>query len=388
MPPSKWNDDINWDDLRGQRLDYIVRSIYNATVERDYWYKVMSVDEFNPKQFVGFEFTANGTFLSKNTFLELGIIFETFERWLRPYSKIKTDYDNQVLDMYGLCVFIDLENGTPDPSPVVTNTIWGHEKIYGVGNYDYSSGGNLSALVGYDLSFIENGYTYGELNGDHLRAFYNILNLNLKNRCNIITWEGTGNFGRPKYFRVDEPRGGLFYRGLTRSKTEIVADDDYTGLVTAFNNASYTESGLGGVPTTEDQYGFQRNNVNHFNRLTSTYGGVYIEPSELKGFNIADFENSIYYNIQESQNDPLNTPYNYTTNSPQSRSAINNNANIGGFDCLYCILPSDEIQVQSVGPVDFLIDQYTRSVTRHIYPQYFLDLNKEGFLSYYTEPTP
>jgi len=388
MPASKWNSDINWDDLRGQRLDYIVRSIYNATVERDYWYKVMSVNQFDPRQFVGDEFLNNNTFLNKNTHRELQVIYETFERWLRPYTKIKTDYDGQVLDMYGLCVFIDLENGTPDQSVIVTNTTWGHDKIYGVGNYDYSSGGNLSNLVGYDLSFIEAGYAYGTINGDHLRAFYDILNLNLKNRSNRIVWEGTGAFFRPKYFRVHQPRAGLLYRGLTRRKIETVNGDDYTGLVTAFNNASYTETGLGAIPITEDPYSFRRNNISHSNTLSSTYGGVYIDPAQFKGFGITDFENSIYYNIQESQNDPLNTPYNYTTNSPQSRSAINNNTTINGFDCLYSILPSDEIQVQSVGPVAFLIDQYTRSVTRHIYTQYFIDLNKEGFLKYYTEPTP
>ena len=104
MPVSKWNQDINWNDLRGERLDYVIRSIYNATIERDYWYKVMSVNEFNPAQFVGNEFTANGTFLNKNSLLELSVIYETFERWLRPYSEISNSLSS--LDLYGLCFFM------------------------------------------------------------------------------------------------------------------------------------------------------------------------------------------------------------------------------------------------------------------------------------------
>lgn len=385
MPPSKWNDDINWDDLRGQRLDYIIRSIYNATIERDYWYRVMSVDQFDPKSYV-FDEIENNEFLNKNSHRELQVIYEIFERWLRPYTKIKTDYDGQVLDLYGLCVFIDEQAGTPDQTVVNTNTVWGHEKLYGVGNYDYTAGGNLSALVGYDLSFIETGYTYGTINGDHLRAFYNILNLNLKNRCTRIVWEGTGAFFRPKYFRVLPPRTGLFYGGIERLKSNNIIGDDYSGLVSAFNNNTYSV-GSGGYGQTEDTYIFRRDNIAHTNALSSSYRGLFIQAGQLKGFNITDFETSTYYNIEETRNDPQNTPFDYTTDSPQSRKADNNNINIGGNDCIYGILPSDEIQVQNVGPVIF--DLYgLRSITRHIYTQFFIDLNKEGFLSYYTEPTP
>ena len=86
MPPSKWNDNINWDDLKGQRLDYIIRSIYNATVERDYWYRVMSVNQFDPKAYVASQMN-NNEFLNKNSLREIQVIFEIFERWLRPYSK-------------------------------------------------------------------------------------------------------------------------------------------------------------------------------------------------------------------------------------------------------------------------------------------------------------
>ena len=380
MPVSKWNMNINWDDLRGQRLDYIIRSIYNATIERDYWYRVMSVDQLDPKTFVGTEMQ-NNEILNKNSHRELQVIYEIFERWLRPYTKIKTDYDGQFFDMYKYCIFPDETQTAPDV-PVSVND-FGFNKIYGVGNYDYTAGGNLSNLVGYDLSFIETGYTYGTINGDHLRAFYNILNLNLKNRCFSLVWDGRGRFGRPKYFGSSIPRTGLFYSQLKRYKIISRSDDNYSQLVSDFNAEPYDENPLIGSVLIEDDYNFRNNNIVESNQLISEYFASYIDPLEFKGFNIVDFDTELIINIEETRTNDNTVNFTYTTDTPIAKRVQNNNTVINGFNGAYMIDPLDEIQVQSVGPVPF--GEPNSNIKRLGLPQLFIDLNKEGFLKYYTE---
>ena len=382
MPQSKWNPDINWDDLRGQRLDYIVRSIYNATVERDYWYKVMSVDDINPKQFVSQEFFDNDTLSSKNTLLELVIIYETFERWLRPYEKIKTEYPNG-FDLYGHCFFPDDSVSNPDYTVGTgARNIFAFDRIYGLGNYNYSSGGSLSNLVGYDLSFLEDGYNYGELNGDHLRAFYNILNLNLKNRCFPCSFV-KGQFSRPDNFSSSIPRGSLFFSQLKRIKQESIAGDNYAQLVTNFNNAIYDEDPAYGLIQNYDRYVYISDNTSETNVLRSEYSATYVNPINLKGFSVTDFNTDLVLTIQELRSEDNTVNFSYTTNSPISKRVANNNTTINGLDGVYMQTVADEIDVQSIGPVP--PSTPIQAIQRQFYPQLFIDLNKEGFLSYYTE---
>jgi|14BtaG_2_1085337.scaffolds.fasta_scaffold01962_7 hypothetical protein len=382
MPASKWNSNINWDDLRGQRLNYIVRSIYNATVERDYWYKVMSVNQFNPKQFVSSEFTSNSTLLNKNTFLELEIIFETFERWLRPYSIISNNPSD--LDLYGFCVFYDDSVLSPDSTvSVLSQDNFGYSRIYGTGNYDYTSGGNLSALVNFDLSFIGDGYVYGELNGDHLRAFYNILNLNLKSRCFPCYWR-KGRFGRPDNFLSSNPRVGLFYNRPRRFK-RVSGGSDYQQIVNDFNNSPYDEQTTQGYSTVGDEYTFIGDGQDSTNILTSGYESRGVDSSEFKDFEITDFNTTLLLNIEERREANLNTNWTYTT-APTSKKVSNNNITINNIEGVYLATVSDEIDVQSIGPVNNT--QGLKTIRRVFYPQLFIDLNKEGFLNYYTEPTP
>ena len=383
MPPSKWNDNINWDDLKGQRLDYIIRSIYNATVERDYWYRVMSVNQFDPKAYVASQMN-NNEFLNKNSLREIQVIFEIFERWLRPYSKIKTDYDGQFLDMYGLCVFVDdFDSGVADAPNVVLNGSWGYDRIYGRGNYDYATNGNLSTLVNYDLSFIETGYIYGEINGDHLRAFYNILNLDLKNRCFPLQWDGVGQFFKPKSFKSSIPIDNLIYGVERKYKRVQILDDNYSQLVTDFNNESYDENPVVSGTLNIDGYDFVNTNTEESNTLRSLYSATYIHSSDFKGFSITDFNTDSYYNIEEIREASEATNFSYTTFPPVSKKIANNLLNLNGVDCVYSLSTVDEILVQSVGAVAF--PKNLTNIERKIMPQLFIDLNKEGFLSYYTE---
>jgi hypothetical protein len=379
MPVSKWNQDINWNDLRGERLDYVIRSIYNATIERDYWYKVMSVNEFNPAQFVGNEFTANGTFLNKNSLLELSVIYETFERWLRPYSEISNSLSS--LDLYGLCFFYDDSVSSPDDTiSLLAQDTFGYSRIYGVGNYDYTSGGNLSNLVGYDLSFIGTGYNYGEIDGNHLRAFYDILNLNLKNRCFPCFWI-KGQFGRPDHFRSTYPRLGSLYNRPRKFK-RVSGGSDYQQIVNDFNNEPYDEQPTQAFSTIGDEYSFIGDGQDSTNILTSGYEARGVEASEFKGFDITDFNTTLLLNIEERRGADVSTNWNYTT-APTSKKVLDNNITINGINGVYLATVSDEINVQSIGPVGNT--QGLETIRRVFYPQLFIDLNKEGFLSYYTE---
>ena len=381
MPQSKWNPDINWNDLSGQRLDYIVRSIYNATVERDYWYKVMSVDDVNPKQFVSQEFFDNDTLLGKNTLLELVVIYETFERWLRPYEKVKTDYPNG-LDLYGLCFFPDDSVSNPDYTVGTgARNIFAFDRIYGLGNYDYSSGGSLSNLVGYDLSFLEDEYNYGELNGDHLRVFHDILNLNLKNRCFPCSWNQS-SFSIPPSFISSIPVPSLFFSQLKKIKNEFILDDSYAQLVTDFNNAVYDEDPAYGLIQNFDRYSYATF-PSESNTLRSEYSATYIDPTNFKGFNITDFNTDLVLTIQELRSVGNTVNFSYTTDAPISKRVTNNNTVINNVNGVYMLTEVDEIDVQSIGPVSS--GQSVQGVVRQFYPQLFIDLNKEGFLSYYTE---
>jgi hypothetical protein len=392
--PSDWNRaSINWGDLTGQPIDRIVYELWSATVERDYYYRVMSCQ--SSTEVVNQRNIYLEAVLSRSMASQIRYIYETFSRWLKPSSDF---IGNHLADMIGQCVFIDDSDGQPAPDPDWVSGDGGdntYTVLYGKGNLDYTSGGALSSLVGYDLSFIPLNSDFNRPNPKQLKVLYDILQLDLKNRCFFVRWT-LSNFGRPSGFWAEPIKGNYIWATDIGRKTSSDAPDpadpalvknEYNSQFYEYFNFSQKMATYDTLSTNDGSQGPPSYSIgSEVHVLSFGTNATYIPQVPINTIDL-----HAYQNIIEVTNPEVTFSY---TPSAYSKIVTNNFLNVFVNDVFTPqtrlvfrpLLELDEIDVLSIlrneGPPYGRIDS-----SRIISNQIFANIAKEDFLKYYTEPT-
>lgn len=181
--PSGWtNSGIDWTSvstMRNSRTEDIVRHLYLAVNERDYW-----ISFFNPS----WRLTTPQRFLPTldrfgrmRTENQMKYIYETVKTWITPFSSITPPASGNFYTLNEACF---LDDTSPLDLNLSTDSNYKPFKIndrrwYGRKNLDYSQGGTLENILNYDLEIFRN-YQYKRVDLDFLKAIYDLLNLDLK----------------------------------------------------------------------------------------------------------------------------------------------------------------------------------------------------------------
>ena len=352
--PSAWNRiGVNWLDLSSTRLEPVINEIYNATLERDYWLRFTQGDTSLPPK----------TTLSRNTSYQIRYIYTTFERWFKPLSGLSS---SQLL-LSGYYIYED-GNPTSDPTQEFTTSL-AFSTPYGKDSYNYLSGGNLSTLVNYDMSFLASGVPNGRANIEHLQVFHKVLNLNLKNRIFRLIKSGADYFS-------DSTRQNNF---LQMFVTDGVTDEPETAgdTVNIINNAQNTNQAryvnfrMGG------SVDFQR-----VNQIDELYDGSFVRRQiSLDDYNIENFNLSCYYRIWDDIDSDFSINYtpsvgNYLIGNNFRDLIVSNQG--GAVVTVYDPLPNITTStISGVNPFD--------KAEINLVPQNFIDINNSELISYYTE---
>ena len=356
--------------MRNSRTEDIVRHLYLAVNERDYWIRLNSGD-------IG-ELDRSGRLRLDQ---QLVYIYSKLKSWFKPIGEYTGSFtfDNSE------SVFIDdtvtPQNPVNDPDELF---------YFGYDSYDYSASGNLEALVGEDLSFIRNygNYSFRILLED-LHIVYKLLNLDLRNRLfkysrsgseyNVIQFTNTDDQSMALGFKNgnDNDGGGqkpnssiantAFYNQTTIDYSNFISNK-YRGFWNVvFTSQSYSvtqaKHGIRFNPT-----GFDSNdyNISDFNFKSFSYGFLK-NGSFDDDFGIFPVEAyTVGHEIIE--NKFVDVPASLTVNW----------GGVHGF--------MHQDFVESDLPTVTASSSFQRSQqSSSAIP--FINLNIEGFLNYYTEPT-
>ena len=163
--PSGWTTSgIDWSsalNMRKSRTEDIVRELYKATHERDFWVRRWTTKSSNN---YSVEFPTIPTQRLEN---QIEFIYTTLQNWLT------TDLNPLINTLYveNKAVWID-ENQIPTGQDF-TNTV-----NLGIPHWDMAENGNLETELSMDLSFLRN-YTGGlidRISLNDMKKVYDILN--------------------------------------------------------------------------------------------------------------------------------------------------------------------------------------------------------------------
>lgn len=351
--PSAWNRiGVNWLDLSSTRLEPVINEIYNATLERDYWLRVASKQSgLNPP-----------TYDSINTSYQIRFIYDTFEAWFRPLST-----SSNKLYGYNEGIYVADDGLISEfPTDMKSRQMY-FTTPYGKDSYNYLSGGNLSNLVNYDMSFLSNGTPNGRVNIEHLQVFYKILNLNLKNRLFTLTYNTTLGF-YPSF---------IMNSGLVR---ELIITGNFQGvdtdLIADFNNTSNSTDA--NTSNFSNQYIFSFNAEN----IPSDIYSYNLQKRffELRGFDASKFNFLSYVYGEEVVYNNLDATYTPTTPSNEIIGNSFLDVSILGAPLSKAYMPYTPTNLTAISASNFGDNSQT------VYSsQSFIDINNSELISYYTE---
>lgn len=351
--PSAWDRiGANWLDLRNIRTEPVINEIYKATVERDYWLKLIQGDTVTAPNYP-----------LVNTSYQLRYIYIAFERWFKPLSIVSNGLLSSGYYIY--------EDGSPTSDPVDEYVdALQFSTPYGKTSYDYVSGGNLSTLVNYDMSFLNVGIPNGRVNIEHLQIFYKVLNLNLKNRMFRLSKNNSGYFS-------DSQRSNTF---VDMYQTEDQADTPQTAnqTVTEVNNFQDEADGT--------FVNFRMRGLVYYSRYgapTELYTGEFRRYQiSLDNHTIENFDINCYYRVWEDKDAGFSASYSPVVGNYIQGGSFRtiNVLNQGGAQkTVYDPLP--EILFTTINGGDI-----NDSIRVNTVPQNFININNEEILSYYTAP--
>ncbi len=403
--PSGWtNSGIDWtsvNTMRKSRTEDIVRHLYLAVNERDYW-----ISYFNPS----WRFNARslpvleriGRLRAEN---QMEYIYGTLKAWLTPFSDIPIQSGN----FYTLNESCFLDESSPFDINTVSNPQYKPFQVidrrwYGKKNLDYSQGGTLEGLLSYDLGLFR-AYEYKRLDLNFLKMVYDLLNLNLKISNNYTRLNSSLNEGRSRVYRF-----------------ELLSDDFYGFRISLssflqWNNAFNMQDKLDETfdlfnaitestpPTSEgsyfkgDSFGQSQSAIDcKSNNNGSGQAGMSKDVSYgsfiMQGFNNTAFDMNLM-GMEIHDYGYINTFSSFYDYLPLVNSNISlglnvyspNIINIDGDDVFLYTNDDPRPWPYTTAPIKGSGDRQNDDFKS--YPVLYLRIdNQEGFLNYYTEPTP
>lgn len=358
--PSGWTTNgIDWSsalNMRKSRTEDIIRELYKATHERDFWVRrwaTKSTDNYS---------TVFPTIPTQRIENQIDFIYTTLQNWLTTDSNpvISTTY------VENKAVWID-ENQIPTGSDL-TNTV-----NLGIPHWDMSENGNLETELSIDLSFLRDYTTpiKSRISLNDMKKVYDILNFLTKCRTYQVEYDN-----------------GIFTRSLQNLETSL------------FGSGVYVRGHISGVfanPDPVDTYnqwanstpsiGFGPDPTVSYNQRTTSIpdyllnsNEVYFQFTNMTGFDASNYEASdftfemLYLDLQtaNTQNPLLNI-----VNGINAMGNIQESLGAKAF-----VYPNTDMQTFPSVPSS---GSNVWRNTGYLMP--FADMNKEGFLKYYTEPT-
>ena len=358
--PSGWTTSgIDWSDIRRNRTEDIVRELYLATHERDFW-----VRRWTQKQSTNYNTSFPNIEYTSRIRMEtqLRFIFDTVRSWLT------LDLNPSITDVFvpNQAVWID-DNQIPIGSDL-TDTV-----NLGIPHWDMSKNGNLETELSLDLSFLRDYIPNNlrRINLDDFDKIYKILRFLTKCRAYQIISDKNGTgfdrelqnlnislFGSGVYARGHN--GGIF--GNPRS-------------IDTYNNWANSTPTIGVGEDPVMLYNQRTTSIPEY-LLNSTE--IYFQFINMNGFNTNQFTSDdfdfkmIYFNL-------------FSPNTPNPDLNIINGVN--ELDTFYEPLgakcfPFPNTDMQNFPPTPLSLSDSWRN-TGYVLP--YADMNKEGFLKYYTE---
>jgi hypothetical protein len=347
---SGWtNSGIDWTSvatMRESRTEDIAREIYLAVNERDYWVQNLSTGGLFFGTYTPPVLDRSGRIRMEEM---LYYIYNVFARWFTddPYSYSHSTFTYRF--MYGVSSFPVLDGiGTP-PNNQVYN---------GLDYYTHEQNGNLENLTNRSFKWLRDwiggGYT-SRVDIDILYTVYTTLNLLYNSPCFISRVDISGNSTQTLASSNST---------YVKNTTEIYLADD-NNLDDSYDLYLITNptNGIGTNSIINVDDGNNGYRIAHTN--------LFIYLNNITGFNGQSFEiddfNAQNYIIKIDSTAAADTWERIeTTIQP-----------LGLSNEIFYPIPKNDF---TLNPNDF--NDYSFN------PRVYLDLNKEGFLNYYTEPTP
>lgn len=182
--PSGWTTSgIDWTSvstMRNSRTEDIVRHLYLAVNERDYWIRYFTT---------GFKYTTldiNLPSLDRVGRIRLEdayyYIINTCSNWLTPFDDLLVDSSELTLTNES-CFLNPTSEMIPDEIQItgdLYDPFFPSGRWFGLKNLDYLQGGVLEGMVNYDMSILRDKQR-GRCDLHFLKFIYDLLNLPLKN---------------------------------------------------------------------------------------------------------------------------------------------------------------------------------------------------------------
>ena len=392
--PSGWTTSgIDWtsvETIRKSRTEDVVRELYLAVNEFDYWIRAF----YNPTVYVTNDsgIDRDGRMRTENQYY---YIYNTVKDWLTPFADLPS-----VGKLKNQCCFLD-ESSSFDPSftsgnnysPSLPSGRW-----FGIKNLDYSAGGNLESLLGVDWAILRDDYR-GRIDLDFIKSVYLLLTYNLK-----ISWGNSYKFSGSNYHSIGSINGFL-------QKNSFLGVRYKRGRVQIYNRFPTPQDA---VDDTIDRWNTDSQNNPYFLKIAGSKttfeeveidGDGYFAPGDI-GVRFIFEESYIsflgkgYNDIQFDMNksDYLLKYYGYLRKESGNYRFVNympqGDRPIGEGTVIPQVIDKDGIEVIQTTPSAPLIlpsltvpnnDKRNQDIfTDNGIP--FLNLNnQEGFLKYYTE---
>ena len=352
--PSRWSTSgIDWNDISNNRTEAVISELYRAIRERDYWYKILS--------------SSRDVQVSKPTHYrsinQLRYIYEIFNRWFLP----STDYIALSGQREGFSVFVDLD-GTADGTF--------NSSHLGKGNVDLSK---LSTILGRDVTYISQGLTENRfVEYSILKDFYDILQLQFNNRNFYEEFNDFTGFVRIKVpFRFNTAEGT---RQFIRELNDGGFDSDFSVAISEYNSSNNINPFAPTSRDSEASLSISRSGVLPF----SVLGEVRFLDSLYLGYDgtqytSMDFNTKSFIYVTTANQIPQTTPqlvenneYLYEDETVISLISPPPNTNTA----LYKRVSAPKFNITETTEDDY-------NVFQRCMP--FINIDKEGFLEYYTE---
>ena len=390
--PSGWTTSgIDWtsvDTMRNSRTEDIVKELHQAVSERNHWIS-RSCYSFRRSGTIFPDIVDDARLRVENS---IEYIYETLRLWFKPNDS----YDLQP-NYQGQNIFVLPFNGSVFINFDKTGVTFDEDSFYmGYENIDYSLGGDLESIMGFDVGFLRD-YTPSSLpriDLNDLKKVYDILNHRFYNRSFDVSFSlqnlGGGNYsktGQEIRFNngSDSNPNWIFYYAIGSKRGDdidsLTAKNEFYG--DSFSDVSYQTlpldegfevrhdfssdpyiysqafAGLGMKATGFD--GLSKN-ITDIDCKTLLYGNK-TEVDQFGGvFPLNEFPDGFYTSENKHEN------YNHTL-----KPSLSGN---------YCRMTED--QVNSGLPT--VSGNNLRSYNENERWS-FVNFNKEGFLKYYTEAT-
>lgn len=368
--PSGWtNSGIDWTDettMRNSRTEDIVRELYLAVNERDYWIRSMSNGTSTLDR--------AGRLRTEN---QLQYIYTKLRSWFKPMS----EYIGSFTFDESESVFIDDTITPQNPTGDIEELFY-----FGYDSYNYELNGNLETLISRDLSFLRDYLSSSyRLRLEDFKTIYEILNTKLKNRIFKYSFDGT-DYNVTRFSNTGTQV--LARRFMFGNDSDTAPNADSTQATNDF----YTHSNFNDSIFVNSPY---QGNL----ELSSNFSSDVYQTSQKTDlikfsptgyntnvFDVDDFDfNSYNYGLVDNDDFGVMPTAAYTLGHETISNKTVNIPITGGFPNggIYALLHREAI---SSG-----IPTYQRPGSRseqvsEALP--FIGLDLEGFLNYYTEPTP